>query len=278
MIGNLTFDSLCEMVLNERVARFPYIKMEPEVQEELEKTLTEKEQTFYNVTIPNTVKRGLRIKKVMGASEIDFEEPISEMDTPSVQAAKQLYLERVKMYREVFLNIKHVINNLPEDPNSPGTSVPGLRINELFSTSVSPMYKVKKLQMNQFKNFVSGLTKSTDTIKWSGAVEAFVPGSAEADMQPRSVDPSSTEQGPEEDDDSVSDKEYKYGGSDIPVLDDDLGDRRPERIPALGDDDYWESLGLDDDDEKYDDNALGIDSDIDDAYNELRRSQELDDY
>lgn len=281
MIGNLTFNSICEMVLNERVAKFQYIKLDPEIKKELEDTLSEKEQTFFEVTIPNTVKKGLRIKKVMGAADIDFDEPISEMDHPDVKSAKQLYQERVKMYRDVFLNIKYVVNNMPSDPDNPDSTVQGLKINELFSTCVSPSYKVIKLQMNQFKNFMSGMTKNTDTVKWDSNIESFVSGSSDIDTLDRKpIDPLTSAPG-EEDDSPVSDKEIEFGSDkEIPVIDDDLIGPR-ERIPVLGDDDYWKSIGMeddDDDDDELDDNALGIDDEIDSAYNDYKRANDFSDY
>lgn len=268
MIGNLTFDSICEMVLNERVARFQYIKLDPEAQKMLEDELTEKERSFYEVTIPNTVKKGLRIKKVMGATDIDFEEPISEIDPPGVKSAKQLYQERVKMYRDVFLNIKHVINNLPDDPSNPESKVQGLKLNELFSTSVSPAYKVTKLQMNQFKNFISGMTKTTDTIKWSGAIEGFVPGSAEisdvTDAKP--IDP--LERGPlaVEPNDDVDPGEREI---DIPETAEEIGATETEEDDdidvLLGKGNRHRKFGFEDGDED-EPNALGLDPDIDSAY------------
>ena len=57
-------------------------------------------------------------------------------------------------------------------------------MNELFATSVSPQYKVTKLQMNQFKNFMSGLYKQTKMLTWDAATDEFVPGGTDVSEEP----------------------------------------------------------------------------------------------
>ena len=186
MIGNLTFDSICEMVINEARNKYPYIEIGDKAREDAKNMLTPEENEFYSISIPRTVVRGMRIKKYkndpnLGPAELDA--PISDSDSPFVRHYKELYKSRVDMYRTVLLNIKYLINNLPTNPST-GEQATGLKMNELFATSVSPQYKVTKLQMNQFKNFMSGLYKQTKMLTWDAATDEFVPGGTDVSEEP----------------------------------------------------------------------------------------------
>lgn len=318
MIDNkLTFETVCDMVLGEmsRVAKFGHIKITPEQREEAFKSLTDEERAYYDNLSrygdrgPKYQQAFLGIKYVVNnmPEEPGFDDQFAEktkgltlndlynITVPSIGGKKILGKNQFEglLTRPAGIanSLKGMIKWGPHGYVAGNAEVPDVASGpaDRVVTPTSPMGRLQRKMGDQMPKHITD-TEKIDSPPLTGAdeTEPEVDGELGPDIPyedpakpvnrlgiPPSLDDEEEDltpasERPEDEHIPVPDDEEAIISGDVEDIDDDsdiiLG-KRKKRI-----------RGRSSIEDTIDDNALGLDPDVDAAYREFERSSDIGDY